>query len=96
MGYFVEKRKHGVKNIEFPGVSKQRIPVVNLKRSWISLGKEEIIMWNFKGSWFLALEFTRDLTLFYGIPRGKLKILKTPGGSKKVCPQPLLFSFFLE
>ena len=53
-------------------------------------------MWNFQGSWFLALEFTRDLTQFYGIPIGKLKILKTPGGSKKACPQPLfaLVCFF--
>ena len=33
-------------------------------------GDQEKIMWNFQGSWFLALEFPRDLTQFCGISRG--------------------------
>ena len=27
-------------------------------------------LWNFQGSFFLALEFPRDLTQFFGISRG--------------------------
>ena len=41
-----------------------------LKRSGISNGDQEKIVWNFQGSWLLALEFPGDLTQFCGISRG--------------------------
>ena len=60
-------------------------------------------VWNFQGSWFLALEFPRNLTLFYGISRAgalfSLDLLvikkKIQGFFNKVCPQPP-FWFFME
>ena len=61
-------------------------------------------MWNFQGSFFLALEFPRDLTQFCGISRDWtfclefLGIKKTHekflGDIQKVYPQPPLFGFF--
>ena len=62
-------------------------------------------MWNFQGSWFLALKFPRYLTILWhfqlgreggavlsGISRGKVK-LKIPPVFKKVGLQPPLFVF---
>ena len=34
------------------------------------MGEQEKIMWNFQWSWFLALEFSRDLLQFCRISRG--------------------------
>ena len=65
----------------------QEIPTTNYKitgtgtRSGISNGDQEKIVWNFQGSWFLALEFPRDLTQFCGISRGgALFCLEFPRG----------------
>ena len=44
-------------------------------------------MWNCQGSLFLALEFPRDLTQFYGISRGwALFSLEFPGVKKRKIP----------
>ena len=94
--------------MEFPGVSqKQHVEFlgINQKRSGISKGDQEKIMWNFHGSLFLALEFLRDLTQFCGISQGLSFVLsgicrdkvKKKKNSRavftKVYPQSL---FFLE
>ena len=51
-----------------------------LKQSGISKGVQEKIMKNFQWSWFLALEFPRDVTQFCGISiGGALFSLKVPG-----------------
>ena len=34
------------------------------------MGDQEKILWNFQGSWFLALEFPRDVTEIFRISRG--------------------------
>ena len=61
-----------------------------------------------RGSWFLALEFQRDITQFCGISsgdgdwvvsglsRGNEKHPRGGRGFKKVCSQPSMFDFFLE
>ena len=72
--------------MEFPGVSKKYsvdFPGVNSKRGVISKGNQEKIMWDFQGSWFLALEILRANTILWniqersfvssGISRGKVK-----------------------
>ena len=42
-------------------------------------------MCNFQGSWFLALEFPKDLTKTFGISRGgALFCLEFPGGNWKI------------
>ena len=40
-------------------------------KSGISRGVQEKLMQNFDGSWFMNLEFPRDVTQFYRIPRGE-------------------------
>ena len=46
----------------------------------ISRGDVEKIIWNFQGSWFLVLEFPRDVTQFFTISRGGALIcLEFPG-----------------
>ena len=60
-------------------------------------------MWNFQGTWFLALEFSSDLTRFCRMSMGgALFYLDFPGVKKwniphgvfkKVCPQPPSFFF---
>ena len=46
----------------------------------ISRGDQEKIMWNFQGSWFLVLKFSRDVTQFCTISRaGALFCLEFPG-----------------
>ena len=49
---WVWKRKH----MEIPGVNQ------NQKRSEVSRGDQEKIMWNFHGSWFLPMELPRGVT----------------------------------
>ena len=48
-----------------------QITGLNLKRSGISGGFKENLLWNFHSSLFLILEFPRDVTQFCGISRGK-------------------------
>ena len=87
--------------MEFPGESKKEhveFPGFNEKQNGILKGDQEKIVWNFQGTWFLALEFSRDLTRFCRISRGgALFYLDFPGVKKrnipygvlkKVCPQP--------
>ena len=54
---------------------------------------QEKIMLNFHESWFMTLEFPRDVTQFYKISKDKLTNLKDPGFFfKKVSPRfPLGF-----
>ena len=49
---WVWKKKH----MEIPGVNQ------NQKRSEVSRGDQEKIMWNFHGSWYLAMELPRGVT----------------------------------
>ena len=70
----------------------------------VSKGDKEKIVWKFQGTWFLTLEFSRDLTQLCKISRsGALFYLEFPGVKKwnipqgifqKVCPQPPLFFFW--
>ena len=60
--------------MEFPSALKKEhveIPGVNQKQSRISRAGQEKITWSFPGSWFLVLEFPRDVTQFCGISRGE-------------------------
>ena len=64
-----------VEDMEFPGVLNEQnveIPGVNTKRSGIYWGNPEEIMWNFHGSWLMALGIPMDVTQFCGIFRDKL------------------------
>ena len=71
--------------MEFPGVLKKKhveISGVGLKGSGIYKGVQEKVMLNFRGSWFLTLEFPKGVTqqfcrissrrklVFPGIPKG--------------------------
>ena len=47
-----------------------KIPGVNYKRSGISRGVLEKLMWNFHGSWFLTLQFPKGVTQFCKIASG--------------------------
>ena len=42
------------------------------------MGDQEKIMWNIQGSWFLPLEFRRDLTKICGITRSRAFCLESP------------------
>ena len=56
-----------VEGMEFPGALKKEhvdIPEVNLKRSGISRGVPEKLMWNFHETWFLTLEYSTGVTQF--------------------------------
>lgn len=81
---------------------------VNKKQSVISKDEQEK-MWNFPGSWFLALESPRNLTKIWNFqgwnfvwlefPCVKQKKQKTPGwfSKKYVLNPPLsMFGFLLE
>ena len=78
-----------VEDMKFPGVYQKRA-------CGISKGDQENIIWNFQGSWFLALKFPMDLTkmcgiyrhqgwsfVLSGISKGKVKKWKIPGGFQK-------------
>ena len=68
-------RRRGREDMEFPGVLKKKhveISGVNLKGSGIYKGVQEKIMLNFRGSWFLTLEFPKGVTQqFCRISRGE-------------------------
>ena len=76
-----------------------------LKRSGNSGGDQEKIMWNFHGSWFLALEFPSgvskscEISRFEALfcpefPRIKLQTKNFHRFLQKVCPQPLSLCFW--
>ena len=74
MGYSRKIQTVGAEDTEFPGVLKNwnvEIPGVNTKRSGISKGDQEKIIWNFHGSWFLVSEIPIRVTQFCGISRGE-------------------------
>ena len=87
-------RRRGREDMEFPGVLKKKhveISGVNLKGSGIYKGVQEKIMLNFRGSWFLTLEFPKGVTQQFcrisrgeslfsrEFPRDKVTNLKIPG-----------------
>ena len=58
----------GVQDMDFPG------------GCGISRGDQEKVIWNFQESWFLVLEFPRDVTQFFTISSGGALIcLEFPG-----------------
>ena len=62
----------GIKDIKFLGVLKKEhveISGLNQKRSGISKGFQEKLMWNFHGSSFFTLEFLSGATQFCKISR---------------------------
>ena len=68
-----KKQTAGVEDMEFPGVLKKQnveIPRVN-KKGGISRSDQEKIVWNFHGSWFLALDIPMGVTQFGRISRGE-------------------------
>ena len=60
----------------FQRLIKNKVPTRGISRG----DDQEKIMWNFQGSWFLALQFLRDVTQFCRISRGgALFCLAFPG-----------------
>ena len=57
--------------MEFPWILKEEYVEVNRKRSWISRGIQQKLMWNFHASWFLTLKFPMGVTQFWRIFRGE-------------------------
>ena len=71
--YSRKKSKQGVGDKKFPWVLKKEhveISGLNEKGSGISREDLERIMWNFRRSWVLALEFPRGVTQFCRMSRG--------------------------
>ena len=58
--------------MEFPGVSKKSMwnfqELIKNKKEFPRVTEKKV--WNFQGTWFLALEFSMDLTQFCRISRG--------------------------
>ena len=68
--------------MEFPGVSKKE-HVKFPELTEVFKGDQEKIVWKFQGTWFLALEFSKDLTQFCELSRsGALFYMEFPGVKK--------------
>ena len=98
IGLFQKKSKQvgGVDDVEFSGKLKKtvEVPGVNQKRSEISSGVQEKIMWNFHGSWFLILEFPKSATQFCRTSKGEVLRVEGRGQKSISSVPPLLFGIY--
>ena len=85
MGNSRKKTNSERRDMEFPGVSKKSMwnfqELIKNKKEFPRVTEKKV--WNFQGTWFLALEFSMDLTQFCRISRaGALFYLEFQGVKK--------------